>query len=292
MEKSYLDKKISVVIPAYNEATAIGEVLDKLVPMADAHGWEVIVVDDGSSDGTAKIAREHGAKVLSHSRNRGYGASLSTGIRATEADVVVFIDADGQHNHDDIPILLEHIDQHDMVVGARTKDSYTDPYRRPGKKLLKWFANYLAKEEIPDINSGFRAFRRDVLLRYLHLMPQGFSFSTTSTLAMLKGGHPIKWVPIKTSKRIGTSTVKQLKHGPETMMLILRLTVLFDPLRVFLPVSGIMMLLAVVMTTLNFIMYRMAIPASAVLLGISAVIVFMLGLLTDQVSAIRREQHK
>jgi len=286
------EEKICIIMPAYNEADAIGEVLNKLVPMATEHGWEVIVVDDGSSDDTGKIAREHGAKVLTHSYNRGYGASLSTGIKATNADVVVFIDSDGQQDQNDIPRLLEHIGKYDMVAGARTKDSHIDLHRRPGKKLLKWFADYLAKEKIPDINSGFRAFRRDVLLRYLHLMPEGFSFSTTSTFAMLKGGHQIKWIPIKTTKRIGTSTVKQLKHGPEVMMLMLRLMVLFDPLRVFLPVSSILTFLAVVMTTLNFILYRRAVPASAVFLGISAVVIFMLGLLTDQVSAMRREQHK
>ncbi|MHC4259289.1 MAG: glycosyltransferase family 2 protein [Planctomycetota bacterium] len=292
------EKKISIILPAYNEADAIGEVLDKLVPMATENGWEVIVVDDGSSDGTGKIASQHSVKVLTHKHNRGYGASLSTAVRITNADVVVFMDADGQQNHNDILRLLEHTDQHDMVAGARMKDSYIDPYRMPGKKLLGWFANYLAKEKIPDINSGFRAFKRDVLLNYLHLMPQGFSFSATSTFAMLKGGHQIKWIPIKTTKRIGASTVKQLKHGPETMMLMLRLTVLFDPLRVFLPTSGILMLLAVIATTVNIIqdllkgIYRMAVPATALFLGISAVIIFMLGLLTDQVSAIRREQHR
>ncbi len=291
-------EKISIIMPAYNEADAIGEVLDKLVPMANENGWEVIVVDDGSSDNTGDIAGTHGAKVLTHLSNRGYGASLSTGVRATDADIVVFIDSDGQQDQNDIPRLLEHIGWYDMVVGARTKDSHIDLHRRPGKKILKWFANYLAKEKIPDINTGFRAFKRDVLLRYLHLMPQGFSFSTTSTFAMLKGDHQIKWIPIRTTRRIGTSTVKQLKHGPETMMLMLRLTVLFDPLRIFLPVSGILMLLAIIVTTVNIIqdflneIYRMAVPTAALFLGISAVIVFMLGLLTDQVSAIRREQHR
>lgn len=291
-------EKISIIMPAYNEADAIGEVLDKLVPMANENGWEVIVVDDGSSDNTGDIAGTRGAKVLTHLSNRGYGASLSTGIRATDADIVVFIDSDGQQDQNDIPRLLEHIGWYDMVVGARTKDSHIDLHRRPGKKILKWFANYLAKEKIPDINSGFRAFKRDVLLRYLHLMPKGFSFSTTSTFAMLKGDHQIKWIPIRTTRRIGTSTVKQLKHGPETMMLMLRLTVLFDPLRVFLPVSGILMLLAIIVTAVNIIqdflneIYRMAVPTTALFLAISAVIIFMLGLLTDQVSAIRREQHR
>jgi len=291
-------EKISIIMPAYNEADAIGEVLDKLVPMANENGWEVIVVDDGSSDNTGDIAGTRGAKVLTHLSNRGYGASLSTGVRATDADIVVFIDSDGQQDQNDIPRLLEHIGQYDMVVGARTKDSHTDLHRRPGKKILKWFANYLAKEKIPDINSGFRAFKRVVLLRYLHLMPKGFSFSTTSTFAMLKGDHQIKWIPIRTTRRIGTSTVKQLKHGPETMMLMLRLTVLFDPLRVFLPVSGVLMLLAIIATAVNIIqdflneIYRMAVPTAALFLATSAVIIFMLGLLTDQVSAIRREQHR
>jgi len=286
------EKKISIIMPAFNEADAIGEVLDNLLPVAKENNWDVIVVDDGSNDDTAEVAARHGAEVLKHHSNRGYGASLCTGVRATDAEIVVFMDSDGQHNTDDIPRLLEHIEQYDMVAGARTRDSHVDLRRRPGKKVLRWFADYLAKEKIPDINSGFRAFKRNLLLRYLHLMPEGFSFSTTSTLAMLKGGHRIKWIPIKTTKRVGTSTVKQLKHGPETIMLILRLTVLFDPLRVFLPVSGILILLAAVMTTINFIMYRRAVPASAIFLGISAVIVFMLGLLTDQVSAIRREQHR
>lgn len=286
------NRKVTVIMPAYNEASGIGEVLSGLAPMVSEHGWEVIVVDDGSEDNTAEIAAAAGVKVLSHSSNRGYGASLATGVRAAESDVVVFMDSDGQHNPDDIVRLLEHIDSNDMVAGARTRDSHVDFHRRPGKKILRWFADYLAKEKIPDINSGLRAFKRDELVRYLHLMPQGFSFSTTSTFAMLKGGHQMKWIPIQTTKRVGTSTVKQLKHGPQTMMLMLRLTVLFDPLRVFLPISGLFMLFATVMTALNFILYRRAVPASAVFLGISSIMIFMLGLLTDQVSAIRREQHR
>ena len=288
----YEDKSVCVILPAYNEQDGIGAVLEKLFQAAAENKWEVIVVDDGSTDNTAEIAEEAGAKVLRHLRNRGYGASLSTGVKNTDADIVVFMDSDGQHDHNDINCLLEHIGQNDMVAGARTNDSHTDFQRRPGKGLLKWFANYLAKENIPDVNSGFRAFKRDVLVKYLHLMPEGFSFSTTSTFAMLKGGHQIKWIPITTAKRVGASTVRQLKHGPETMMLMLRLTVLFDPLRVFLPISGISMLLAVIMTVLNLALYRRAIPASAVLLAITAVIIFMLGLVTDQVSAIRREQHR
>ena len=286
------DKSVCIIMPAYNEQDGIGIVLENLVSTATKNKWEVIVVDDGSTDTTAEIAEKSGAKVVQHSQNRGYGASLSTGVKNTDAEIVVFMDSDGQHNHNDIELLLAHIDKNDMVVGARTTDSHIDLYRRPGKSVLKWFANYLARQKIPDVNSGFRAFKRKVLLNYLHLMPEGFSFSTTSTFAMLKGGHQIKWVSITTEKRIGTSTVRQLKHGPGTMMLMLRLTVLFDPLRVFLPISGVLALFAIIMTVLNLILYRRAVPASAVLFAITAVIIFMLGLVTDQVSAIRREQHR
>ena len=286
------DQSVCIIMPAYNEQDGIGIVLENLVSVATENKWEVIVVDDGSTDSTAEIAEKSGVKVVQHSQNRGYGASLSTGVKNTDAEIVVFMDSDGQHNHNDIELLLAHIDKNDMVVGARTADSHTDLYRRPGKSVLKWFADYLAGEKIPDVNSGFRAFKRKVLLNYLHLMPEGFSFSTTSTFAMLKGSHQIKWVPITTAKRTGTSTVRQLKHGPGTMMLMLRLTVLFDPLRVFLPISGVLMLLAIIMTVLNLILYRRAVPASAVLFAITAVIIFMLGLVTDQVSAIRREQHR
>ena len=175
-------EKVCVIMPAYNEADAIGEVLDKLMPMAKESGWEVAIVDDGSDDGTGKIAEERGARVITHAANRGYGASLSTGVEATDAEVVVFIDSDGQHDENDIGRLLEHIGEYDMVVGARTKGSHIDFHRRPGKKILRLFGDYLAKEKIPDINSGLRAYKREVLVRYLHLMPRGFSFSTTSLL--------------------------------------------------------------------------------------------------------------
>jgi glycosyltransferase involved in cell wall biosynthesis len=280
---------VSIIIPAYNEEQAVGEVVRQLKCRYPNH--EILVVDDGSADATAERAAAAGARVIRHPVNRGYGSALSSGIRAVRSDVVVFVDADGQHEAGDVERLLSAIETCDMAVGSRTGNSHVELRRVSGKKVLKWFADYLARERIPDVNSGFRACRRDVLLRYLHLMPEGFSFSTTCTFAMLKGRRRISWIPIETRKRIGTSTVSQLKNGPQTIMLMLRLTVLFDPPRIFLPISGLMMLLAGVVTLVNFIYFRPAVPATGVFLAISAVIVFMLGLVTDQISALRREMH-
>jgi len=281
---------VSIILPAYEEARSIGNVLSRLMPLARRNDWEVIVVDDGSRDNTSDAADRCGARVLRHAENRGYGASIATGIKAAGGGIIVTFDADGQHDEEDIPRLLEHLSRHDMVVGARTKDSHEDAFRVPGKRILACFANYLSATKIPDVNSGLRAFKRDVMLQYMHLMPDGFSFSVTSTLALIKGGYSVMWVPIQSVKRVGTSTVRQLRHGPEVLMLILRLTVLFDPLRVFLPVSMVLLLLGFVMTILNFVFYRAAVPASAVFLGTSGVLVFMLGLLADQISAMRREK--
>lgn len=284
-----MSSSLSVIIPAFNEAAAIGDVVCRV--RETVPDCEILVINDGSVDDTEAQALGAGARVISHKKNRGYGAALATGVRESSSDLVIFIDADGQHEPEDITRLVSELESHDMVVGARQRDSYVDKFRAPGKRVLRVFANYLAREEIPDVNSGFRAFRREVLLQYLHLMPQGFSFSTTSTFVMLKANRPIKWLPIQAHKRVGVSTVRQLKHGPETLMLMLRLTVLFDPLRVFIPVSKVLMLLAVVMVMLNFIFFRYAVPTSAVLFGMSSLIIFLLGLLTEQVSALRRDLH-
>lgn len=284
-----MSETTTVIIPAFNEAKAIGDVVASIrETMGD---YRILVVDDGSTDGTGDKAREAGADVVAHEMNKGYGAALATGIRAADTDIVVFMDADGQHDPEDVRRAVDEIAGYDMVVGARTSDSHRDARRAPGKFVLRVFANYLARHRIPDVNSGLRAFRREVILRYLHLMPDGFSFSTTSTFAMLKGKRRIRWIPIVARRRVGTSTVRQLKHGPQTMMLMLRLTVLFDPLRVFLPISGLLIALAVLWSAINFIYYRPAIPATSVFLSLTGVSVFLMGLVTDQVSAIRREIH-
>lgn len=282
---------VTIVIPALNEEKAIGRVVSALRERFPES--ELIVVDDGSTDGTARAAEEAGAAVIRHDRNRGYGAGLRSGTEAASRPYVLFCDADGQHSAEDVGRLIEACDGHDMVVGARNRESHAPLARKPGKAIMRRFADYLAGEKIPDLNSGLRIVKRDTLLRYIHLMPQGFSFSTTTTFAMLKTNRRVKWVPITVAKRVGTSTVKQWKHGPQTMMLLLRLTVLFEPLKVFLHVAAIMFGVSVVTAVVNLAISKgTQIGLTTVMFAMGSLIVFMFGLLCDQVSALRREIHE
>jgi len=282
-------RSVTVIVPAFNEAGAIGQVVRDLVARCPEH--EILVIDDGSTDNTGELATSAGAQVIRHDWNKGYGASLRTGCRHARGDVVVCFDGDGQHDAGDVERLVDEIGPHDMVVGTRSHDSYEPLIRRPGKLLLAAFANFLAGVKIPDLNSGLRAFKRDVILRYLHLMPTGFSFSTTSTFAMLKSGCPVKWVPIKVKKRIGTSSVSQVRHGLQTLLLMIRLTTLFEPLKVFLPVSALFMLVAIGFLIANLWAGR-NVPQTSVIMSVSSIMVFLMGLVMDQVAALRREKHE
>jgi hypothetical protein len=206
---------------------------------------------------------------------------------------VLFCDADGQHRIEDVARVMAECNNCTMVVGARTQDSHVSRNRRPGKFIIQHWANILARQKIPDINSGLRIIEKCVLLKCLHLMPTGFSFSTTSTFALLKGDYAVKWVPITVQARIGKSTVKQLRHGPQTLMLMLRLTVLFEPLRVFLFVTAVLLGLSFASFTYDMITTHFhKVSNTTVFFSISTLLVFMFGLLCDQVSALRREFHE
>lgn len=282
-------ESVSIIVPAFNEAEAIEGVVEGL--RAGIPGAEIVVIDDGSKDGTGEKAERAGARVIPHQTRLGYGSALTTGIRNTSRPYVLCFDGDGQHDPADALRLIEECDGYDMVVGARDGDSHTPAGRRPGKLILKWFADFLAGTRIPDLNSGLRIFRRETLVRYLHLMPHGFSFSTTSTFAMLKSRRRFKFVPITTRKRAGESLVRQWRHGPSTIMLMLRLTVLFEPLKVFLSVAGLLLLLCVASFIVDLTMGGGGISDTTVLLAISSLSIFMFGLLCDQVSAMRREKY-
>jgi glycosyltransferase involved in cell wall biosynthesis len=285
-----IPKEASIIIPALNEEQSIAQVVRGLVTsFPDA---EIIVVNDGSTDKTGMLASQAGALVITHELPRGYGSALRSGILASTRDFVLFCDADGQHRIEDVARVMAECNNCTMVVGVRTRDSHVSRNRRPGKFLIQHWANLLAGQKIPDINSGLRIIDKGVLLKCLHLMPTGFSFSTTSTFALLKGDYAVKWVPITVQPRIGKSTVKQLRHGPQTMMLMLRLTVLFEPLRVFLFVTAVLLGLSFTSFTYDMIATNFhKVSNTTVFFSLSTLLVFMSGLVCDQVSALRREFH-
>jgi glycosyltransferase involved in cell wall biosynthesis len=283
-------QKVSIIVPALNEEQAIEQVVRGLV--TSFSNSEIIVVNDGSTDKTAILASQAGALVINHDSPRGYGAALRSGILASTRDFVLFCDADGQHRIEDVARVMAACSDCTMVVGARTTDSHVQLGRRPGKFIIRHWANILASQKIPDINSGLRIIEKSVLLKCLHLMPTGFSFSTTSTFALLKGNYSVKWVPITAQARKGQSTVKQLKQGPETMMLMLRLTVLFEPLRVFLFVTCVLLGISFASFAYDMIATNFRkVSITTEFFAISTLLVFLFGLLCDQISALRREFH-
>jgi glycosyltransferase involved in cell wall biosynthesis len=283
---------VSIVVPAFNEEDVIGSVLQSLIEECAQDDFEIIVVDDGSTDGTYEIAKSSGVRVIRHPYNKGYGAALKTGARAAKSDLVMIMDSDGQHNPKEISSLLEHSADYDMVVGARRRDSQFPLARRPGKKLMASVANYLARKEIPDLNSGFRVIKKRRLMEFMHILPNSFSFSTTITLAMLKAGYDVKYVPIKSLKREGRkSNVSFLRDGGSAILLIVRTIVLFDPLRVFAPVSAVLFLVGLVFGIYGAVIYR-RMPSTSVIILLGSLLIFFFGVLADQVSALRRQMSR
>ena len=285
-----MDQPISVVIPAYNEESTIAEVVHGIIQVLEDAAFEIIVVNDGSTDATKHLAAEAGARVISHSARRGYGASLKTGIRHSHHELIVTIDADAQHNPADIMRLVNTwYEGYDMVVGARDAESYQYMTRMPGKKLLQWLAKYLVGESPEDINSGLRIFKKTDALNYFAILPNGFSFSTTITLAMLKDACSIGWVSITTTPRQGRiSNVSFWKDGGRTLLLIVRITTLFNPLKIFLPVSLLSFGVGFSYALVNLLFREFNIPDGAEFLMTIGVIVFFFGIMADQFSSIRR----
>ena len=284
--------KISIIIPAYNEAGSIGEMLERLKPYVDAHGFEVIVVNDASTDNTAGIVADFSyVKIINQPYNKGYGAALKAGVRHATNDWVLTIDSDGQHRPEDIPGLLEHMEIYDMVVGSREGNFNQGWLRKPGKWILSLVANYLSNMKIPDVNSGFRLIRKDYVEEFMHILPNSFSFSTTITLAMIKAGYNVKYVPITVGKRKGgKSQVKQARDGITTILLITRCISLFNPLKIYTPIAGAMLLFSMLFGAYGIIYYS-SFPKTAIVTSVSGILVLLFGILSDQIAAIRRKPH-
>jgi len=273
---------VSVVIPAYNEAGQVANEIRDVRDALDDTGWdyEIIVVDDGSTDDTAREAADAGARVLRHPRNLGYGAALKRGIGVARYDWVLITDADGTYPAAAIPELLERADEFEMVVGARTGESVHVPLsRRPAKWFLRRLAGYLAGMRLPDLNSGLRLMRADLVHAYEHLLPNGFSFTTTITLAAACNGHLVDYVPIDYRARVGQSKIRP-RHAFDFTLLILRTIVFFNPLKVFIPLGAGLAVLGGLKFAYDVWIGNLS--ESAVLAFLAALIVWVLGLLADQ----------
>ncbi len=279
-------REVSVIIPAYNEAEHVAREIEAVREVMNTTGWtfEILVVDDGSTDGTAEAAATTGVRVLRRAQNRGYGASLKLGTAQARYGWILITDADGTYPAEAIPKLLDAAPTSDMVVGARIGKSVKVPLiRRPAKWFLRKLAGYLAGQRLPDLNSGLRLMRKSLIERYLHLLPQGFSFTTTITLATACNGHAVTYIPIDYHARLGQSKIRP-RHAFDFTLLILRTIVFFNPLKVFIPIGTF---LAVAGTAkLVYDISRGDVSESAILGLLGALFIWCVGLLADQNSRI------
>lgn len=282
-------RTVTIILPAYNEAEVIGSVVKSLLAVA-GEDWEIIVVDDGSSDETAARAAADGVKVISHPYNKGNGAAVKTGLRAATGDVVCLIDADGQHDPAQIPSLLEALDTYDLVIGARQDGGGSGGiFRRVGNAFYNRLATYLSNQKVLDLTSGFRAAWRDKILEFLPLFPNGFSYPTTSTLAFIKAGYNVGYVPISASRRVGKSKIRLFQDGPKFVVIVLRMIVLFSPMRIFLPAS-IVMFIAGTAYGLFTVITETDVTDGTVLLMTMSLVTFFIGLVSEQIALMRFER--
>jgi glycosyltransferase involved in cell wall biosynthesis len=279
----------SIIVPALNEAEAIDGLVRALRGSAPWH--EVIVVDDGSTDGTGERAREAGAIVVRHPYNKGNGAAVKSGIRRATGDAILIVDGDGQHRPADAVRLVSRLDEYDLVIGARSAATQATTSRRLGNALLNRLATYLTDREIPDLTSGFRAARRECMLEFLHLLPNGFSTPTTTTLAFIKAGYSVAFEPVDAEQRQGKSKIKLARDGAKFFLILLKIITIFSPLKIFVPVSVVTFLLGfgyAIWTAVR----QSHVTNSSVLLILLAVVIFLVGLVSEQISALRFERRQ
>ena len=277
---------VSVIIPAFNEAPAIGAVVESL---RGAGSWrEIIVVDDGSADRTGEASRVAGARVVKHPYNKGNGASVKTGIREATGEYILILDGDGQHHAGDAVRLVSYLGEYDLVVGARTASGQASAARHLGNAALNRIAGYLTGRDIPDLTSGFRAARASGLREFLHLLPNGFSTPTTTTLSFIKAGYSVRFEPIDVRSRLGQSKIRLVSDGAGFFLILLRLVTIFSPLRIFLPISVFAFMLGAAYAAWTALTQR-HITNSSVLLILFAIVVFLVGLISEQISTLRAE---
>ena len=279
-------QSVTIVVPAFNEGPSIGSVVTALRSAAPWH--EVLVVDDGSTDGTGQAAQDAGARVIVHPYNKGNGAAVKTAVRNSTSEWLVVFDADGQHRPEDAARLAGRLGDYDLVVGARSPETQATTGRRIGNAFLNGLAAYLTGRPIPDLTSGFRAARREYLIEFIHLLPNGFSTPTTTTLAFIKAGYNVAFEPIGALPRVGTSKIRLVSDGAKFLLILLKVITIFSPLRIFAPVSAATFVVGASYGLWNFV-YHERIPNGAVLLLMFSVMVLLVGLVSEQISSLRFE---
>lgn len=278
------DFKVSIVIPAKNEAENLRSFLPRL--LASMPNAECIVINDGSTDETATLCEQYGVKIVSHPYSKGNGAAIKTGAKLASGDVLVFLDADGQHKPEDIPRLLEKLDNgYDMVIGARDKASQADSYRAIANGIYNRLASIITGHKILDLTSGFRAVRADKFKEFLYLLPNGFSYPTTCTMAFFRAGYSVGYLSIQTEQRLGDSHISLLKDGVRFLVIIFKVGTLYSPLKIFLPAAAGFFLTGICYYMYTYFTDGRFTNMSAVLF-MTSILVFLIGLVSEQVTAL------
>ena len=281
---------ISVILPAKNEAEGLRRTLPAL--LAQVPGAEIIVVDDGSTDDTAQVAATLGARVLSSPYSMGNGAAIKRGARAAVGDILVFMDADGQHDPACIPALLAKLDEgYDMVVGARDWSGQAGVHRGAANAFYNWLASRMTGFEVKDLTSGFRVVRAGRFREFIHLLPNGFSYPTTSTMAFFRSAYAVAYLPIPVAKRVGKSHIRPIRDGIRFLLIIFKIATLYSPLKLFAPTAGVFFLTAMGYYGYTYLTQGRFTNMS-VLLFSAAVIIFLIGLISEQITSLtyRRDE--
>jgi len=282
--------EISIVLPAKNEAGAIGQTITKIQQLQLAH--EIIVVNDGSTDETVQVAEQAGAKVVTHLYSKGNGAAIKTGARSAIGDIIVFMDADGQHDPADILKLIAKMEEgYDLVVGARQKGSQASIGRGIANGLYNNLASYMTEHDVEDLTSGFRAVKANKFREFIYLLPNGFSYPTTSTMAFFRAGYSVAYIPIHAAKRIGKSHIRPVKDGMRFFIIIFKIATLFSPLKMFIPIAVILFFIAT--SWYGYTLFEIGrFTNMSALLYTGSVMVFLMGLISEQITALMYKDNK
>jgi glycosyltransferase involved in cell wall biosynthesis len=276
--------KLSIIIPAKNESHGLAKLLPELRNYYPE--FDIIVVDDGSEDNTEQLVKSNGVTLVRHPYSKGNGAAIKTGARASEADILVFMDADCQHNPEDIKKLLDKMDQgFDMVVGARSTSSQDSICRLCANTFYNWFASVIVGQKIEDLTSGFRAINANKFREFLHLFPNGFSYPTTCTMAFFRSGYTVGYIPIVANQRVGNSHIKIFKDGVRFLLILFKIGTLYSPLKIFLPISALSFITGVFYYMYTYLTMERFTNMSALLFSTS-ILIFLMGLVSEQITSL------